>query len=128
MPLLTPSYHLVVSSICSVICACLVIVIYNGYVECWTVVIDIYDVMGAQGPRVFELTEEHWSLKALLHSVYDLVRSSRDEVSLAIVFRGEIESIFFEQKSAIILVADEAPVPIASFAVCLVHRRVCGVD
>ena len=69
VPILTPSYHPVVSQICSVICACLVIVFYDGYVKCWTVVTDIYDAMGAQGPRAFQLTEEHWSLKALLRSV-----------------------------------------------------------
>lgn len=46
VPMLTPSYRLVVAQICSVICACLVIVIYNGYVKCWTVVADIYDAIG----------------------------------------------------------------------------------
>ena len=106
----------------------LVVVIYNGHVECWTVVADIYDAMGAQRPRDFQLTEEHWSLKVFLHSVYDLARSSRNEVSLTIVFRGKIGSVLLEQKSAIILVADEAPIPIAGFAVCLVYRCICRID
>ena len=55
-------------------------------------------------------------------------RSSRNEVLLAIVFRGEIGSVLFEQNSAIILVADEASIPIAGFAVCLVHRCICRID
>lgn len=59
---------------------------------------------------------------------HDLGRSSRNEPSLTIVFRGEVGSVLFEQKSAIIFVAEEAPIPVAGFAVCLIYPRICRVD
>ena len=57
-----------------------------------------------------------------------LPASSRNAVSLTIVFRGVIGSVLLEQESAVIFVAQEAPVPIAGFAVCLVDQCICRVD
>ena len=57
-----------------------------------------------------------------------LPASSHNEFSLTIVFRGEVGFVLCEQKSAIIFVAQEAPVPIAGFAVCLIHGCICRVD
>ena len=66
MPLLTPSYHPIVSLICSVTCArdrdlqriCRML-------DCR----DIYNAKGEQDLRAFQVTEEHLSLKAVLRSV-----------------------------------------------------------
>ena len=46
VPMPTPSYHPIVSPICSVICASRYRE-FHGYVECWTDVTGIYDAMGA---------------------------------------------------------------------------------